>query len=163
MHLFCLCPRMSSLAWFIGRMWPPVRASSLLIFHCILLLWHIVCVESGGRVGRGRGCVCVRARAWKWGVKNAWYVRTTTTRKEAGVSPDPPRVPNPQPGALRDRLHILARILEVCGAISGKNHTGVGRLYEGTVQPFAVEHPAEAQMVCSVVGGTVERVCSRTS
>lgn len=62
MHLFCLCPRMSSLAWFIGRMWPPVRASSLLIFHCIPILWHIVCVESGGE-GRKRKRVCMRARA----------------------------------------------------------------------------------------------------
>lgn len=31
------------------------------------------------------------------------------------------------------------------------------RFYEAPAQLFAGEHPAEAQMVCSVVGGTVER------
>lgn len=38
-----------------------------------------------------------------------------------------------------------------------QNHPGAERFYEARVQRFVVEHPAAAQMVCSVVGGTVER------
>lgn len=43
------------------------------------------------------------------------------------------------------------------GVFNRKSHPSEERFYEATVQLFAVEHPAEVQMVCSVVGGTVER------
>lgn len=130
----------------------------LLIYHCILtsvtctsLCWTgCVCRgEAGGRVQRGRGCVCVCTTLCVWfqevGVKNAWYVRTTTTWKAARVEPKlivlPKIKPKPALCLNFDRASDTTRPFI---AIS-KRPLRVFRWRHRSL--FDVKHPAEAEMV----------------
>lgn len=130
----------------------------LLIYHCILtsvtctsLCWT-GCVCVGGRRGGGYKeeegvCVCTTLCVWfqEVGVKNAWYVRTTTTWKAARVEPKlivlPKIKPKPALCLNFDRASDTTRPFI---AIS-KRPLRVFRWRQRSL--FDVKHPAEAEMV----------------
>lgn len=156
-YLLCVLASVP-LVRFTGKLWPRLGAGGdCLYITASWLLWHVlayvgrgVCV--GGRRGGGYKeeegvCVCTTLCVWfqEVGVKNAWYVRTTTTWKAARVEPKlivlPKIKPKPALCLNFDRASDTTRPFI---AIS-KRPLRVFRWRQRSL--FDVKHPAEAEMV----------------